>query len=688
MLSAPLQDAAMFMEVGLRTWRSLLDAHGEAARFAGKDLTHQQLISSLLSGDVAPAFFSVLELLQELGTDDGRAHIQQIASEQNVALVVVAADVPPREFVAQLILKGIEEKAIRELLQVAQFSLRSEESPRKYREYVGAAVPKERRFDGVKLKEAVERWCREHNKNDVVTTQVHFVNEQWYCQIVRGDDIKRVLEVKDRSVVTLQYRPAATDLLRFDPKTGRIGISTRYGQMIHGYRAVLGSCLAGDEQFFSGESICSLKPLQQHRAELFSDDRLPHGIRRISVVELLWRRGERDRVWVGGRDCFKILDDLEARLQEGEIVEARLSIAFAYGGRPGQVALKVPNIIDIKASGHESLIERFLDSVGIRGSFNDDGTSQNFWSLFPWRLKEAQWRRRIGKSFDEMLRRNVLRPVPLAEVIHPSHTTALAMEVVQTESGMLIGTSADMSVAPRLLTSSDVEGFELEPTLLAQEIQQKIGVQGVCREIGNGLWCLGQRTFHANASVAVFLCLRHPADTVAALVEREARAPVRAVVLYPECGHNPIAPGVGVACRLPHGPFEEVLEKIILQLGWQNAVPAHLWSSADLVLDPGKGDAWYHSTQLTELRAGTQAFNFALEVARANGQVVPKQKLNDLLSPSRKDDESAKKARHAFIKAVEASFKEAGLLSPAEIKEFIVSKAGGYVMRGTARVLS
>jgi hypothetical protein len=139
---------------------------------------------------------------------------------------------------------------------------------------------------------------------------------------------------------------------------------------------------------------------------------------------------------------------------------------------------------------------------------------------------------------------------------------------------------------------------------------------------------------------------------------------------------------------LPHGPFEEVLEKIILQLGWQNAVPAHLWSSADLVLDPGKGDAWYHSTQLTELRAGTQAFNFALEVARANGQVVPKQKLNDLLSPSRKDDESAKKARHAFIKAVEASFKEAGLLSPAEIKEFIVSKAGGYVMRGTARVLS
>jgi hypothetical protein len=133
-------------------------------------------------------------------------------------------------------------------------------------------------------------------------------------------------------------------------------------------------------------------------------------------------------VWVNGRDCFKILEDLEAKLQEGEIVEAKLSVAFATGGRPGQVTLKVPNIIDIKAGGKEALVERFLDSVGIRGSFNDDGTSQTFWSLFPWRLKEAQWRRRIGESFDVLFKRKTLRPVPLAAVVHPSHTAVPAME--------------------------------------------------------------------------------------------------------------------------------------------------------------------------------------------------------------------------------------------------------------------
>ena len=34
------------------------------------------------------------------------------------------------------------------------------------------------------------------------------------------------------------------------------------------------------------------------------------GIVRVDVVELRWRRGDRDKVWVAGPDCFKILQDL------------------------------------------------------------------------------------------------------------------------------------------------------------------------------------------------------------------------------------------------------------------------------------------------------------------------------------------------------------------------------------------
>ncbi|MEJ0086409.1 MAG: hypothetical protein WDO72_12035 [Pseudomonadota bacterium] len=677
----------MFMEVEVATWRALLDANGEQARLSGKAFSHQELIASLVAGDIAPEFYSALEIVQELGTDDGRAHIQQLANEQSISLPVSASDLPAREFAAQLILRRAGEQKINELLQVAQLSLRSVESPRKYREYVGKTTPTEAKLNAQKLKAAIESWCRDHQKNDVVTVQVHLVNEEWYCQIVRGDDVKRVMEVKGQAIVPLQYRPAATDLLRFDPKTGRIGIATRYGQMIQGYRAVLGSCLAGDEQFFAGENICSLRPLEEQRGALFAEDRLPLGIRRIDTVELLWRRGERDKVWVRGRDCFKVLDDLEAKLQEGEIAEARLLVHFSVGGRPGQVVLKIPNIIDIKAGGREALVERFLDSVRLRGSFADDGAPRTFWGLFPWRLKEAEWRRRLGSSFDELVGRRTLRPISLAAVSHPGHTSGVALEVVGTEGGALIGASEDEAVGVRMLTSSDIEGYQLEPADLAQEIQQKIGLQGECRELSNGLWCLGQRTFQLNRDIAVFLCLRQPNDAVAAVVDTEAKTRGTAVVLYPECGHNPVAPGAGVACRLPHGPYDDVVEKIVVQLGWQASVPANIWSSADLILDSAKGLGWYRGTALDELRPDTHAFKFAAAVAKAGGNVVSKNDLNSLLSANRSDDEPAKKAKSGFIKAVRASFKAKGLSSPPEIGALFRAIANGYALQGTAKVL-
>ncbi len=687
MLPAPLQDTSVFSEVELVTWRALLDANGEVDRLAGREFTHQDLISSLVVGDIQPDFYSALEMIQELGSDDGRAHILQLAGDQNIALPISASDTPPREFIAKLLLQQVSEQKIKDLLQIAQFSHRSVDSPRKYREYVGKSSPTETKLDAQKLKEAIERWCREHQKNDLITAQVHFVNDEWYCQIVRGDDMKRVMEIKGQAVVPLQYRPAATDLLRFDPKTGRIGIATRYGQMIQGYRAVLGSCLAGDDLFFSGENICSLKPMQEHRGALFAEERLPRGIRHIDTVELLWRRGERDKVWVRGRDCFKILDDLEAKLQEGEIVEAKLAVHFSTGGRPGQVVLKVPNIIDIKAGGNEALVERFLDSIRLRGSFTDDGAPRTFWTLFPWRLKEAEWRRRIGDVFDELVGRKTLRQVSLAAIAHPNHHLAAALDVVEAEDGSLIGTSEDQAVGTRLLTSSDIEGYQLDPIQLAQEIQQRIGLQGQCRELSDGTWWLGQRSLQSNAEIAVFLCLRQPSDAVAALVETEARSRGTAVMLYPECGHNPIAPRAGIACRLPHGPYDDVLEKIVVQLGWENAVPANLWSSADLILDAAKGQAWYRGVQLTELRSDTHAFKFAVAVSKARGAVVLKHELNSLLSASRSDDEPAKKAKAAFVKAVDGSFKAMGMESPSEIKALFASKAGGYVLQGTAKIV-
>lgn len=368
-------------------------------------------MSSLIASEPAVEFYSALEAIQELGSDDGRNHIEQLASECSLRLEVSASDTPPKEFVARLLIKGAANQKLKELLYVAQLTLRSAGATRTYREYVGKSSPDTSALDMDKLKREIADWCSENQKSGVIAVTAYHFNREWYCHVVRGDAIKRVMEVREQAVAPLQYRPAATDLLRYDPKTGRIGIATRYGQMVSAYRSILGRFLAGDELHFAGENVCSLQPLQQHQSELFSEDRLPHGILRVDAVELLWRRGDRDKLWVSGRDCFRVLDDLEVNLREGEIVEAKLSISFATGGRSGSVVLKVPNVIEIKAGRNQALVERLLDTTGIRGSFDDEGRPRTFWGLFPWRLKEVEWRRRIGSSFDELLRRKILQPV-------------------------------------------------------------------------------------------------------------------------------------------------------------------------------------------------------------------------------------------------------------------------------------
>jgi hypothetical protein len=72
----------------------------------------------------------------------------------------------------------------------------------------------------------------------------------------------------------------------------------------------------------------------------------------------------------------------------------------------------------------------------------------------------------------------------------------------------------------------------------------------------------------------------------------------------------------------------------------------------------------------------------------AQGSIVTKQVLNAALSPSRDDEEAAKKAKLAFTKAVKASFVAAGRPWPTETVAIFGARGGGYALNTTARVLS
>ena len=130
-----------------------------------------------------------------------------------------------------------------------------------------------------------------------------------------------------------------------------------------------------------------------------------------------------------------------------------------------------------------------------------------------------------------------------------------------------------------------------------------------------------------------------------------------------------------------------LLQRVVETLGLQTQVPYSLWLNVDLILDTRSGVAWYRRTELTDLKAHSHPFKFAVEVARAQGNLVSKQQLNEVLSEARRDDEAAKAAKRDFIRLLQSSLKKAGVVCPSDTTKIFRSSPGGYALSATATVL-
>jgi hypothetical protein len=677
------QDLTVLMELSAPTWRLIVDAAGESARLSGETLTHENLLESLNSQAPGENLFDALEVVCELGTDKGRDLLHGASDDQQVDLKT-NDDESSRDLAARLWLESRKSSGVLSVLNMARVHLRDAPHDRSYREYAGKRAIS-RAIDREQLKTAVSQWCEKNGKSEAVDVYIKERNGEWICQILRGDPIKQVTQILEERPAPLKYRPAVSDCVRYDPSTGRLSIATRSPRLNQMYREVLGSLISSDSDFFGGENVCSLKPLQEKGAGLFEGHAIP-GIQRVDVSEIHWRRGDRDKIWVRGRNCFQILDDLGARLNEGELVEARLSIMFAGSGRPGTVWLKAPNRIEIRVGAHESLVEWLLDEVGIRGSFGDEQEKRDLWALYPWRFPEERWRQILPQDFDRLVREQVIRAVSLETVSHPDHPAAPGtLTVAAADTSLIVGLSTDPAIADRTLTPSDVTGYELDIARITGNMAKTLQLDGIPRELSSGLWSLGRRELTASATISVLLATRQPDQATSAIIQ-SASAGANAVLLIPnDCTCSTAVPTV--PCRVAVGPYTSLIGSIVERLGLQNVVPPRVWAIEDLILDCSRSTAWFHDVELTTLQANTHAFKFAVMVVRANGQLVATNTINAELS-TRDDQEAAKKAKLAFTKAVKSSFAAVNRPCPPEVASIFEGRSGGYTLKASGRVFS
>ncbi len=675
MLPVAYQDVSSLMVVEVETWRAILVA-AKASWFAEAEVTHAALWEAMVTNDVGTEFLNALAVLTELGNDAGRESVLQAAEDRQVELEH-KADEPAQELAARLWIASRTNAVLANVLVMARTSRMRSGSERTFEELHGRRFGVKRAIDLNHLKTAVAQWCIENKLEPVVEVFAYERDDEWHCEVLRGERAKRVLAIQAGRPDILNFNPATSDHLRYEPETARLGIATRSPRLFKMYQATLGTLIADEEGFFGGEEICSLEPLQKRRVDLFHD--VSPAIARVDVVELQWRRGDRDRVLVRGRDCFRVLEDLGAQLIEGRLVAAKLVVTFVGGGRPSVVSIQVPKVIDISPGPHEHLVERMLTSVGIRGTFGKVDGRRDLWCLYPWRMSAAEWRARMT-DFDKYAK-TMFRPIVLETVTHPDHPASPGALVVETLSPhTTIGVSDDVAIPIRTLTESDVEGLELDIERVANGVATALALTGGVREVAAGLWMLGSRALVQHRSIAVFFASRAPSDSVAATIHGAVGSNTP-VVLCPEGCAPPVGANPWIPCRVPFGPYDDLLMKIVYALNLERVVPAWLWAPEDLVVDEAQGVVWFQGTQLL-VDSNTNAFKLVAALAKRGSEFQDNEDLNQAISASRKDSETAKQAKRAWNAVVKKTFSAKGLPIPAEM---IRSRTGGYELAVAVR---
>ncbi|MEJ1962952.1 MAG: hypothetical protein WDO56_15945 [Gammaproteobacteria bacterium] len=680
MLPRAYHDLAVYNELAPESWRAVFDAARESERLDAQPISAKAVLDSLTAFEPGKMLLEALKVVHELGTDLGRELIRQVAAAKHVTLSGLDAK-PARELAASLWIEAQTNTAVFKVLQWALIGVKNEDRQRK--EFASTETVPAKSLEHQMVLEAVEAWCRDHQGVEVVDVWVRQQDGDWHCEIVRGDAVKSLLHIKDHQVARFDYQPALSDHVRFEPELGRLGVASQSARVTQMYREVFGQLIGGRADFFSNENVCTLRPLQQQASAIFERHRTT-GILRVDVVELRWRHGDRDKLLVSGRDCFDVLKRLHARLTEGELIEAKLSVVVVGGRRPIRVRIKVPDVIDIPPSMHEASIEEMLTQAGIRGSFNESVESRSFWDRYPWKLSDNVARQVFGRDFDQLRRLGIIRQVSLEEVSHPDHQSAIgALEVFRGDDGTIAGIGSDSF---SVLTESHTLGYELEWSKLSDEIARHLELTGERSDLGDGIWILGRRMLVPNHSIAIFIAYRRPSQDVLLRINASAHGDQALLVVPDDCAFTSAVPCV--SSRLPAGPHGDLLGAVVKRLGLQDTVPPWVWIRDDLIFNIKSGKVWYRKVELVDLQVGTHPYKFALLMARSSANLVEKATIRKELSTSAGDDQVARQARTDFIARVRSSYKKIGQTCPSELDEFFKAvPSRGYKQNGTAKVL-
>lgn len=653
-----LFDAIAIEEVSDPLWKRILDTIGYPAGLSSRTFTTKALLDRLNLDGASEELIDVLRTINELGTDDGVEAMKQVADAHTTDLGTIT-QCAARDAAAELWLAQNARPELREVYARVQMQVEARRSPRSFREYCGKEARRAADWNTLKSRivAGVSAWCRTKDFGEHVDVRGYVTNGDLQMQVIHGHRIQKPVIVRDngqgRRVVEL--RPAHCDVIRYDAKGSWLRISPRStgGGVFDAYRTLLGIALFDDADFFSpaGYSLRSLQERGQAALEACPS------VSRARVTDLVWDRGS-GVIRIKSPDCLAEVQAMGLAPTEGDFIEARIAVTL-----PGRcdtrraIHIKLPNKVDYPRDDvHAVAIGTFLEASGICTT-EAPRRSRDVWDLYPWKQTERTWRDAYPDDVDPLVQRQILKATEFLRVVHsdhPTHGRALAVDAG-------FGVSSDEDVPPRVLTPTDIGGLALDVTSLLAGWRETLGLEGTVRDLGDGIYLLGERSFES-VRFAIAVLIRQPTDDGTLIARRISTAVTHGstiAVLVPTgrksgTGHADVA--LDRLCFDEHEVWRQVM--VATAVGAQ--VPA-IWRAprnVRLVVDRTRMLVWLDGVPIN-VTSDSGAYRFIAMLAEARNCPVANDAIDAALSPNR-DESSARKVKSAAKKALETSLALAG----------------------------
>ena len=651
-------DASAIEEVPLALWREAFETLGWPESLSDKrtTLTHDDVRDAIRHDDLVDNLLQALEVLHTLGNEAGREAITSVMMERSIQLHELPDGTSERELAMRLYLAQRGNASIADVLARAQTQVQEAGDRRRYNEFVAKepGTVSDLTAHREKLYTAVLCHCQDSDLGDHVQVEAFEDDGVYVFSILRSDRMKKPLAVLPghNARALIPFRPVHGDILRYEVLLGRLRIAARAPSMVEFYRATLGRVLFGDENFFSGDSVCSLAVLQQQgRAAL--DNHSVFGVSRVRLTECVWECSDRSFLVLRDQDCFNLIERHRLSLAEGTFVQAKLKVdVIGKSTRPVVVTVRVPSRIEVSRKTHERLIDNLLDAIGIRTAVAP-ANQLDVWSLYPWRHSLPVWRAVFGTTTDDLVQRGVLRRVQLQAVPHPDHPTAgRVLRVEPIAEGDFHGVSEVAEVPSRALSATDIEGLELAPERFRQHLRGALGITegGVVWSAEDEVLELGWLPVGDERLYLAYTIRQPPRDLGPRLRVRANGAHVLLLVPATQPDESGLATVV-LSSAIPSK--HQIIRDGSAACGFADQLPAIFRApdSAELVVDRRLKKVWVYRNEVQQLSRDSQLFQFVEMLAGSDGTSVTCVAITQALSAARLETDGTTTARQAKLRA-------------------------------------